>query len=142
MYSEIISELRIMDFTCPPADITNCLGLVPTLTWVQGEPLSKTGRGSLTHQENGWALTSRLKSEASALDFRVLFDDLLKNVLPIKERFKRLPKNVCIQLSCCAYIGSYTPAFSLDEPLLRFLADINATVDFDLYCLPDDQKSD
>lgn len=135
MDSEIIAELRVMEFECAPSDITKFLSLQPTMTWTKGEPISKAGSGLQKHQENGWAWSLRLKSKEGPLDFSVLFDDILTQVGPIKERFKRLPANTSVQLACCAYITDCAPAISLDEPIVKLLADISASVDFDIYCL-------
>ncbi|WP_211441961.1 DUF4279 domain-containing protein [Collimonas humicola] len=135
MDSEINAELRILEFGCDPSEITKCLNLQPTSTWVKGEIVSKTGKGILRHQENGWAWCSNLDSEEKVLDFRDLFDDIFRNLNPIKDKFQYLPNNSVIQLACCAYIRNCAPAFTLDERIIKLLAEINASVDFDIYCL-------
>lgn len=135
MESEIIIDLRVMDFECAPFEITRLLGLQPTVTWSKGEAKSKSGRGTQKFEENGWAWSRKLQSTEGALDFNTLFADLLKEVGPVKDNFKRLPARTCVQLACVAYIRNGTPSFSLEEPIIQLLADINASVDFDLYCL-------
>jgi hypothetical protein len=137
MKNELIVELRVMGFDCHPSEITKLLKLQPTSTWIKGELVSKSGRGIKKNEENGWALRADWKSTEQPIDFSDLFDDLSKRVFPVKERFAELSKESSIQVACCAYIREYAPAFTLDEPTIRLLADINASVDFDIYCLVD-----
>ena len=133
--SEIKVGLLVTDFECDPSEVTRIINLEPTFTWRTGDLISKTGKGTAKHKENGWEWCLPPLEGAEGVDFSVLFDRFVAEIAPIQERFKLLPSNHYVQLSCCAYIKEQAPAFVLDSSILQLLASINATVDFDIYCL-------
>ena len=142
MESRIVAALRIVGFTCHHSDVTTLLGIEPTAVWLKDELVSKSGRGTMRHHENGWALSFEDKSEDSPLIFQRLFDRIGQTLIPVKEKFLRLPQGSIVHFACAAYICKNTPAFSLDCGSMKLLADINGSLDLDIYCLGGSETSE
>lgn len=131
--NEINVRLAIYRFDCHPDEITQILGLTPTDIWIAGQPVRRppSGRAKL-HEENAWLLKSPLDG-SSEIEEQV--DALTDVIAPQADRFRDLPDNVCIELSCSVYGHEYMPAIHFTANQVRFLASLGAEIDVDVYDL-------
>jgi len=127
---KVVVSFRIMEFTCSHREITKALGMQPTMTWVPGDKVRNT---RLVHKENGWSIDINL---ADATDLHEHVERLLSEVHPFHQELARLCGDYYAELVCIFYLaGDERPEIHFTPQQLRKLADLNAHIDVDLYCL-------
>ena len=100
--------------------------------WRRGDALTYTNKG--THKDNGWEVTS---PSSDALYVENHIADLLRLVLPVREKFKSLPAGSSVMLICgiSVYPDREMPSLFFDAETLRVLGEIHADLDIDLCCV-------
>jgi hypothetical protein len=134
MKTEIKASLGFTDFPMSPQDLTKELGIEPTNSWRTGEigTMSK-----LPMKNNGWELGSGLELSR---DFESHLKALLDKIRPYKENFIDAGKKYPAILSCIVYIyGQDRPFVGFESTSVKELAELNATIDIDLYILTSSQ---
>jgi len=127
---KLVVSFRIMEFTCSHGEITKALGIQPTTTWSPGEKVRNT---RLVHKEKGWSIDINL---ADATDWHENVERLLSEVHPFHQDLARLCGDYYAELACIFYLaGDERPEIHFTPQQLRKLADLNAHIDVDLYCL-------
>jgi hypothetical protein len=128
MKTEIKASFGFTDFPMPPQELTKELGIEPTHSWKKGDP----GIASkLPMKNNGWELSSGLELSK---DFESHLRALLDKIRPLKENFINVGKKFPTVLSCIIYIyGEDRPYLGFESTVVKELADLNATIDIDLY---------
>ena len=124
----------VSDFECASDEITRILGLQPTTTWRRGDRIPRT---TMARKQNGWRLDS---PAMPAGDFEEQFNVLLKVVMPHSEKFKNLPPQSEVELSCVIYVYDQRPVISFSADAVRCLASIGATIDVDYYDLTEESE--
>ena len=132
--AEIHIYFYIRGFEDSPTVITSILGIKPTSIHAKGE-----GRGSKsgTYKENIWMLNADV-SQTEDVESGVR---RLVEILEVaKDKFVRLPQCSVLELCCGVTIlgGPSGPPFTIDRHSIRFLGEIGAAVDVDIYCLEED----
>ena len=132
--NKITVYLRISGFSCDPSAITEILGIQPDKVWRKGDLLMHTEK--FKHKDNGWEIKS-VSSDTIYLESHIT--DILKTALPVRDKFKNLPVGSSVMLTCGVSFSpdSAIPSIFLDTETLRFLGEINADIDVDLYCVED-----
>jgi hypothetical protein len=126
-------RLIIADEACSPEEITRRTGLQPTKTWQRGEQRLKT---SLVEKENGWELKSPLPKVAALLQH---VDYILSTIEPCRSQLTEFTRNHESVLACAVYFDEQMPELYLDRGVIARLADLNVSVDIDLYDIAEAQ---
>ena len=124
-------RLIIADEACSPAEITKQTGLVPSRTWHRGDNRPKT---ALVERDNGWQLESPLPKSSPLVQH---FDYILSTIEPGCRQLKQFTKRHESVLACAVYFDDHEPMpeIHLDHTVIARLADLNLSVDIDLYCI-------
>ena len=129
--TEVKIQLFIKGFKCSPEKITQLLGISPTETWVKGEPIR--GARSAVYKFNGWNLES---STAETTSPEEQVDALLAVIKPHSERFKSLPPDAQLDLSCAIYAYDDSQrVFYFSAEAVKELAKISAPISIAYYDL-------
>ena len=117
---------RVDSTELSPGEILKIIGVPPTRSWAIGDFRPKT---KLCGKTNGCIIESGLPTCASIEEhLSCLFD----KVRPYFSNFKHLSAFATIELGCAIYAMSM-PTVNLGSHVIRFLADINSSVDYDIY---------
>ena len=134
--NEIVVRLGIYEFGCHPDTITQILGLVPTHIWIAGQ--TAPGPPSIATRPDrvdAWLLESPL---AGGSEIEEQVDALISALAPQADRFRDLPDNIYVELSCSVYGYEYMPAIYFTAEQVRFLASLDAKIDVDVYDLTEE----
>lgn len=128
---DIRLRLVIEGFECAPDAITEIIGLIPDNVWLEGDRVRATS--GIRAKTNGW----RISSPALALDVSLgsQFDALIALVAPYIERFSRLPEGSRVQVRVFVFGFETMPELGLPPKAVKFMAEINADYDVDVYDL-------
>ena len=129
---EIKVRFIVSDFSFEPEKITELLRLKPSKTWKTGDLV--TPRTIHKHKQNGWMLALHAASASDTV--ATLVDNLLKTLEPSTEALKSLAKEAEFELSIIIYMEGETPELNLPPAQINRLAELNASIDVDLYVLP------
>jgi len=114
-----------------PSDITKTLGLIPTYTCDIGEHLRY---GNKNAQLPAWELKTE---EDEMIDIEVQIDKMIDILRPAKEKLIRLNvTNPEYSFSFCCVVfvkDNMLPGLSISSSNMRFLSDIKARLEFDIY---------
>lgn len=112
-----------------PSEISERLGLLPSNAWQKGEP----GKYGQKMNNSGWEFRSPLPKDEVFLDAHI---SALINVLESKKgEIGALQRQYEVGINCVGYYKIANPGFHLDSTLIKKCADLNLSIDFDLYCL-------
>ena len=132
MGNEIKVGLTLTDFDCAPEEITQKIGIEPTVTWLAGEPILG---GTRSYKENGWRLEVR-DEDASGVDD--LAKQLLQRLEGSRYEVAKLAAEFYAEISCIVYATEFVPELHFDRETLERIARLGAGIDIDLYCLTSD----
>jgi hypothetical protein len=123
--------LWIEGFSCSPSQVSEILDLEPTSVWLAGETVLQ---GNRVAPRNAWQRDSSLGPEAR-------LDEHIGHLATLfRERLPRLRAQVeaDVGLNCVDEFLEYQGnGFHLSAHLIRELAQLGISVDFDLYGSPD-----
>ena len=128
---EISVELLITDFSCDPTEISKLLNIEPSRTWLKGDPIGQ--KGFRKYKENG--LIMEFKQQKAGETPSQLLDRLLTVVAPNTDKFKDLPAGTVVEISTIIYLYDSTFGLNLSSDQIKALANLNASIDVDLYRL-------
>ena len=117
-----------------PKQITERLGVEPTKTFMEGEPIPKS---SMTHKTSLWALYSRLEKISSLEQHVNHVNDVLDQLDLNGPRFEELGKELEGVLKLVGYFNAYYPGLVFERELVQRLARYSLSVDFDFYGFAD-----
>ena len=124
-------EIRVSINVCghirSPQEITELLGLVPTRTTVQGEPIP-VPRTILKYKRNCWILEG---SSDPSCPFENQVDALLDRVTLLADKFSELPDDLTVAVHCVVYDYERATALILSRTAIRSAARIGAGIDID-----------
>lgn len=126
----------ISGFDVPIQDISKKLGLEPTDAWNKGDP----SKYLLQRKQSTWRYYSPLPRTEMFLDAHI--KALINILAERREIIKELKKQYEAGISCVGYYKCANPGFHLDEDIIKDMASLNLSVDFDLYCLGESDKKD
>jgi len=107
-----------------PAEVTRILGQPPDKSWRLGEPRSKS---TLVHDHSAWILVQCSPESASVGDQLAALIDRVRPLL-----VEGVPEGWEAQVSCEILSHGEFPSMTLAPGILRFLADVGASLDVDL----------
>ncbi len=139
MFYKIQLDLVLTSFDIHPDQVSEILSISPTRTWMKDEPIQKT---ALKRKTNGWLLSSGLDQRAELVDHMNAISSKIK---PAIGNFANLPTSTHKELSCAIRIYSNgtpeeehrTPPIHLEPEHVKFLNELGAEFDLDLYILPE-----
>lgn len=125
--------LWVMDYGEDASVVTKLLGLEPTRICIPGQPGSPTSRVPSRH--HGWEFNSPLPLTAHIDEH---LEALLQVLEPHAEAIRAASEKFKVGInSYVYYYVDWQPGIHLTERSVRLLADMNLSVDFDLYYLGD-----
>jgi len=130
MKSEIKITLQFEGFTILPDELSQQLEIDATESWLRGEPSGRTG---IKKKDNAWLLDSGIQP----LDgFEKHVTGLFQKIEPHMEKFVEFANECPPVLSCIvrSYDGD-RPYMGFESQMVKKLAQLNATIDIDLYIL-------
>lgn len=126
MKNEITASFLLTGFRESPEEVTGRLGIQPTETWKEGEPIARTIR---RHTENGWLVASGIDSSA---DLRVHIERLLELIRPAKNLISTLAPCEA-EINITIHANEYSPECHFQKEWLREICELGAEIDIDFY---------
>jgi hypothetical protein len=127
--SKIRVSLAIRGFRGNPSKITDLLKIQPHESWRKGEVIPNS---PVKRKYSCWTIAASLKRYSYNVEDYV--KDIIKKIAPVKNKIKRIPgANLELEIWIDLYPEASMPGIVLSKSTLRFLADIGAEVDCDLY---------
>ncbi len=120
------------------SDITADIGISPTETHEQGEPMRY--RPGKTREESVWEVHSPLPRDEIFMVAHI--SALLELLEPKKKVIKTLQSKYETGINCVGYYTDAHPGFHMEAKIIQKLAELNVSVDFDLYCLCDHEEEE
>ena len=132
MRSELSVQFTLRGVDLNPDDVTRLLGLQPTEAWRVGDRITAI-RVPRFFSDSAWRLHSGLPDTT---DLEEQVKSLLDRLEPVWDVAVELGKKHYAEFSCVVYsYGGDRPAISFDNEVIKRLAELNATLDVDLYIL-------
>ncbi len=129
LHTEVAVRLYITHFECSPTEITRILRLSPTGTWRAGDLIGRSK--TLRNKVNGWRLHSPLP-ETTGPEEQI--EALFRKVRPAAPRFKKLPKNVKVQLLVAIHACDDSQrTMEISAETIQILAQIRGTLSFEYW---------
>lgn len=132
MLPKLRVTLKIAQFQCDPALVTEHLEMIPTATWRKGDLI---GRSSRRYVENGWSLRTSLP-ESTLIDEQI--SQILTPLLPRLETLEQVTGGHYIEIACAAYMESETPPLHINASTLQLICGISADIDVALYVVAEE----
>ncbi|MEM7784064.1 MAG: DUF4279 domain-containing protein [Planctomycetota bacterium] len=125
--------------TFDPDELTRQLGVVPSYSCAKGTRNPQRG----LPKTSIWKVSTE-RVVAKSIDVYELADQVVSkletNIAPIKDTISKL--NLHAVLEVVLYFSTdeevSTPAIGFSNRVIRFLAEVNASIDIDTYILPSD----
>ena len=129
--------LSVGGFGADPAVVSDLVDLKPTFAGVAGEPLPN--RPSMRRRHERWEFASPLApSEPVAEHLAALLPILEKRAAKVQEVLARFDA----LLQCVIYVREgCNPGFDLPNDLIARVGSLGLSLDFDIYCLADGDRS-
>jgi hypothetical protein len=130
------------DFDVHPNEITYTLDVKPTKTGLKGEEyeVGNQNRIKKTRDCNIWEIEVKTLTNDFIGD---LVDKFVNDI--IKSRIKEIKTysatGQCKLTIVQYYYDGWNPGYFFSSELVKLLADINAKIDIDTYCLSEDQSA-
>lgn len=132
--NKIKLNLYIFDFEIPFEEISKIIGIEPTSIRIKGE--ARTKNNILKIEENCWVLSSGLDEDQ---DFEAHLNAIIEIIKQNLKGFKTVCKEYYTELSCIVKISENeeisTPSIHLTKDAIGILAQINASIDYDIYLI-------
>lgn len=119
-----------------PEEITRRVGLQPTKTWRQGDPVivhPEHGESRNRHSSDGWKVTAQERADDHDLDDACR--RLLDLVEPARERILALGPTIERELSFVVYSPGRDAILGISSESLRRCAALQCTLNIDYYSL-------
>ncbi|MFO0130100.1 MAG: DUF4279 domain-containing protein [Pseudanabaena sp.] len=151
------SEIRVgylIQGSFSPEHISSALNIIPSKTWETGDLISP--KAKICYKESGWLIEESFKLEekesnadnadnADQLDENADAHETLESLViklfaklkPSWEKLKQLSNQYEPELSCVIYFSGQIPEVHFSKNIVTLIADLNLSVDIDLYCLRD-----
>jgi hypothetical protein len=120
-----------------PEEVTRLTGIAPDQAWRAGDPKPRTG---IPQPEGVWIINSGLGERD---EFHDHLDALVTRMRPAWATFVELGRRFDAEVEAAIYLlGAQGPLVQVLPDVSAALAEVNATVAFDLYAIPDDEDED
>lgn len=136
MPEEVYIKLRFIEENLKPETITQLIGIEPTISGKKGDV---TYGRKLPIEEGIWIYKYIINETPWNIG------DALSDLLPLVESKPKLIQfclnnNIFLEFSVILYLATNTPIITLEPSLLKRVAAINATIDFDIYLIPAEEN--
>lgn len=131
MTTQIYVRLKIISDTLLPQEIEKTVGIQSDESWKSGDLKPRT---KIISKENVCIYSSGL-TVSEDLDLHVA--NLLKRLVSVTDNIKILSQDNTVELSIVIY-SSERPALCFDKEIIDTLSKFGASLDIDLYILPED----
>jgi len=131
--------LRFIDFDFDPDEISNKLGLMPLSIAIQGEEyFAGPQKVSKKWEFNHWdyelkMITNDFIGDTIDKFFKDIIIPRLNDIKEISQK-TRITRLIIVQY----YYTGHNPGYVFEKEKIKILADINAEIDMDVYCLGED----
>lgn len=130
MQEEVYIKLKFLETNLIPDEITNLIGISPTICGKKGDLVR--GR-KLPINEGLWIYKSIVAPPWN-------IGEALEKLLPMIETNEKLRKycknfNIYREFSVIMYLAQNTPIVTMEPSLLQRIANVGATIDFDIYLI-------
>jgi len=125
--NEIVAELNVTGRVFDPDALTRGTQLHPTKKWLAGDLI---GRSSRRYEHNGWSIATPKRSEVEDA-----LDELLSTLEEHWDELLGATREQQVELSIVVYARSFVPGIQIRADQLRRFAELNASIDVDLYDL-------
>ncbi len=148
------SEIRVgysIQGSFSPEHISSALNIIQSKTWERGDLIHP--KAKICHKESGWLIEESFGFEekqsnadsSDELDENTDAHETLESVTirlfaklkPSWEKLKLLSNQYEPELSCVIYFSEQIPEVHFSKNIVTLIADLNLSVDIDLYCLRD-----
>jgi hypothetical protein len=122
--------IRILGEVFNIEEVTKCLEIVPTRAWYKGDSICATRK---KYSCTGW---NYYTEQQECLDIRIPLEELERLFLPKLEILFELKKKYGLKyvIEIVPIIeNGETPGIVFSNPLLQFCAQLDATIDVDIY---------
>ena len=137
MAEEYYAELTISSLTLTPDEISEMLGMKYDHCHVKGNNI---GKSILKAPKHSWMVYSRIPRDN---DIDEHITDLLERISPISDKLKNIVSYPDIEiLFYCVIYTKNRQDFGFNYDQVQAIADIGASINVDLYLLPEDDEED
>lgn len=126
VYAKLILRGKGLD----PQDVTNSLGLNPSMSFRQGDWRNEADKW----KHNFWSLSSKGKVQSS--DLTIHLEWLLNQLDPEKSKFLDIlkEKNIDAEISCFWILPTNHENLSLAPGLIKDISELGLGLNIDIYC--------
>lgn len=117
-----------------PQAVTRATGIEPTATWQAGDTYGAAGK--LRYAEDGWEVAS---NPELSLELEDHIQWVLDRLQPAWSTLCELGLRHDASVNAALYAYQYVPAMHLQSDMVRRIAELSADIDFDMYCLIEDE---
>ncbi len=121
----------VKDFDCDHTDISRLMGLEPTRAYNKNSSRPQTPH--IKRKTSLWALHSTKPETEIFLDTHI--ESVLGLVEPRTEVIKKLVSLYYVGIQCVGYYTNANPGFHMSSELLQRVTALGLWLDFDLYCM-------
>jgi len=131
-YSYVYVKISIRGKGLIPQEVTNSLGLTPSISFSQGDYRNKTDKW----KHNYWSFSSQDKIQS--LDLASHLEWIINQIEPVKAKFLEiLNKNdIAAEIRCFWILPSDHEALSLNVDLIKKIADLGIKMEIDIHYCP------
>ena len=116
-------------FKCNPEEISELLNLKPTRILIKGDLISN--RSEKRRKESSWQYYSSLPRTEIFQDAHI--ENILKAIYSKKQEILKLGSEYEVGINCVGYYSNVNPGFHMSAELIKKCAELNLSIDFDLY---------
>ena len=133
MNNSSYTEVDISSLTLTPDEMNSILGMKYDHYHIKGNSRSKTTIKATYHR---WIIYSRISRE---LPIEAHVEDLLARIIPIRDTIKKISKHSDVNVSFgCVIHTKDRMEFIFTNEQISIINDLGASIDIDLYLLPDE----
>ncbi len=126
---ETYAYFWIEGFDCDPKDIGQLMTLQATQSYSKGDPCSQIPNRIIEH--GCWEYMSSLPRSEPCQDSHI--SNLIEVLASRKEAIGQLQQKYEVGINCVGYYTEVNPGFHLSAELIKACAELNLSIDFDLY---------
>lgn len=129
-YPRIRVSLVLSEIDCPPEDLTDLLGIIPTKISRAGDPVVKAKPNGPKVKYDLWIIDSVAESTTELAEH---VQSVVNVIGDNTDRFGRLSPGIRVLLHCSVFDNERSVVMQILPDQLRTIADIGAQIDIDYY---------
>jgi hypothetical protein len=116
-------------FECNPQEISDTLGLAANEAYSKGDLISE--HSDRRRKRSSWKYISSLPREEPYIDSHI--QNLVDVLITKKAEIEKLKTIYDIGINCVGYYTNVNPGFHMSKELIKSCAELDISIDFDLY---------